>query len=165
MTTFEITITILAVLIVLLMVWLCACLKSGIKCIVAQHKSTWSHFDNVTSQLYGIKETSGSIYNAIGADGCLTTKLLKEILQILDNIHQRQPRIDWGKLSKEQQDEFLKRLICPDYDIPFSPFPPCYARDGICTNPHHDCINCPKQYGGGTYTTATTGIETTNNDK
>lgn len=33
-------------------------------------------------------------------------------------------------------------------------YPPCYFEDGICTNPFHDCINCPRQFGsGGTITT------------
>ena len=30
-------------------------------------------------------------------------------------------KIEWDKLSKEQQDEFLKRLILPNYDSPFQP--------------------------------------------
>lgn len=33
----------------------------------------------------------------------------------------KQLKIDWDKLSKEQQDEFLKRLIMPNYDSPFQP--------------------------------------------
>lgn len=33
----------------------------------------------------------------------------------------KQFKIDWDKLSKEQQDEFLKRLIMPNYDSPFQP--------------------------------------------
>lgn len=37
----------------------------------------------------------------------------------------KQLKIDWDKLSKEQQDEFLKRLIMPNYDSPFkTPFNP-----------------------------------------
>lgn len=36
-------------------------------------------------------------------------------------------------------------------------FPSCYSKDGVCTNPHHDCINCPWPYGrGGEYSYATT---------
>jgi hypothetical protein len=31
--------------------------------------------------------------------------------------------------------------------------PPCYAPDGICTNPQRDCINCPKRGTGGTWST------------
>ena len=76
----------------------------------------------------------------------------------------KQFKIDWDKLSKEQQDEFLKRLICPDYDKPFEPiphinptWPPCY--------PHRDCINCPRHgITDGTWTASTnTNIETTDN--
>lgn len=33
----------------------------------------------------------------------------------------KQLKIDWDKLSKEQQDEFLKRLIMPNYDNQFQP--------------------------------------------
>ena len=31
---------------------------------------------------------------------------------------------------------------------------PCFAPNGVCTNPFHDCLNCPIQFGGGgnTYT-------------
>ena len=69
----------------------------------------------------------------------------------------KQLKIDWDKLSKEQQDEFLKRIIMPNYDSPFQPiYTPCYAPNGICTNPHRDCINCPKRGTGGTWSTNTT---------
>ena len=30
---------------------------------------------------------------------------------------------------------------------------PCYSPNGICMNPHMDCINCPKRGTGGTWTT------------
>lgn len=30
---------------------------------------------------------------------------------------------------------------------------PCYAPNGICTNPQMDCINCPKRGTGGTWST------------
>lgn len=32
---------------------------------------------------------------------------------------------------------------------------PCYAPNGICTNPQMDCINCPKRGTGGTWSTNT----------
>ena len=35
---------------------------------------------------------------------------------------------------------------------------PCYAPDGICTNPQRDCINCPKTFFGNGNTTTTTTI-------
>lgn len=38
----------------------------------------------------------------------------------------------------------------PSYQLP------CYSRDGICTNPQRDCINCPRQGNyGSTWTTDT----------
>lgn len=30
---------------------------------------------------------------------------------------------------------------------------PCYAPNGICTNPQMDCINCPRRGDGGTWST------------
>ena len=43
--------------------------------------------------------------------------------RICDAAHKyiKQFKIDWDKLSKEQQDKFLKRLIMPNYDSPFQP--------------------------------------------
>lgn len=37
----------------------------------------------------------------------------------------------------------------------------CYEVGGTCTNPHHDCINCPRTYTNGTYTAATNPVEPT----
>ena len=35
-----------------------------------------------------------------------------------------------------------------------TPLVQCYAPDGVCTNPFHDCIGCPRHFGGGaTFTT------------
>lgn len=90
---------------------------------------------------------------------CCTKEIVDFWLErICDAAHKyiKQLKIDWDKLSKEQQDEFLKRLIMPNYDSPFqSIYPPCYAPDGICTNPQRDCINCPKRGDGGTWSTNT----------
>ena len=41
-------------------------------------------------------------------------------------------------------------------------FPPCFAHNGICTNPQHDCVNCPRlatTFTFGTTTTTTTDID------
>ena len=55
---------------------------------------------------------------------CCTKEMVDFWLErICDAAHKyiKQLKIDWDKLSKEQQDEFLKRLIMPNYDIPFQP--------------------------------------------
>ena len=40
-----------------------------------------------------------------------------------------------------------------------SPPLPCYAPNGICTNPQMDCINCPKREAGGTWSTSTNKVK------
>ena len=36
---------------------------------------------------------------------------------------------------------------------------PCSDPKMPCTNPFHDCVNCPRQFGGGIYTTTTNKAE------
>lgn len=36
---------------------------------------------------------------------------------------------------------------------------PCYAPNGICTNPQMDCVNCPKRGTGGTWLTSTNKVK------
>ena len=36
-----------------------------------------------------------------------------------------------------------------------TPLAQCALQDGICTNPFHDCIGCPRQFGDWNYTTPT----------
>ena len=54
--------------------------------------------------------------------------------------------------AKRQYDESVA------YHFPIMPQRPlCYEPGGTCTNPHHDCINCPAKYSsGGTITTPNT---------
>ena len=60
---------------------------------------------------------------------------------------------DYMKLSKEKLAELLEEKDNePKYISQIPPIqvieaqPPCYAPDGICTNPCHDCINCPGHF-------------------
>ena len=65
---------------------------------------------------------------------------------------------DYMKLPKERLAELL---VERDRQLPIivQPFSskilPCYAPDGICTNPQRDCINCPKTYWTNTTITTT----------
>lgn len=70
---------------------------------------------------------------------------------------------DYMRLSKERLAELLAErdeLERNKTVIPYQPAlagqynPPCYAPDGICVNPFHDCINCPRMFNGGGYTTS-----------
>ena len=59
---------------------------------------------------------------------------------------------DYMELSKETLARELERRDSLDEVKGKGGFPswrpPCYEKDGLCTNPHHDCINCPKTYSG-----------------
>lgn len=75
---------------------------------------------------------------------------------------------DYMKLSKERLAELLEerdnqQTIQPTYVPPTiiqsSPFDiPCWHKDGVCTNPFRDCINCPRTHYTDQqfYTTCTT---------
>ena len=76
---------------------------------------------------------------------------------------------DYMKLSKERLAELLVEmdnerpqnpLQNPPTYIPFTITndPPCWSPNGWCSNPYHDCINCPKRglTNGETYGTNTT---------
>jgi hypothetical protein len=63
---------------------------------------------------------------------------------------------DYMKLSKERLAELLaERDSKPIIPIPIGASRPgCYG-GGVCTNPFHDCINCPRQSSDGIWTTNT----------
>lgn len=54
--------------------------------------------------------------------------------------------------GRDHEDRLKKVETFEDYKELFRPYiqtwqHPCYLDDGICTNPHHDCVNCPRLYG------------------
>lgn len=40
-----------------------------------------------------------------------------------------------------------------------TPLAQCVLPDGVCTNPFHDCIGCPRQFDSGNYITTTNKVE------
>ena len=77
---------------------------------------------------------------------------------------------DYMKLDKERlaellaqkdlEDDFgrgIYRGWVPTTPVVVNPINLDCFHGGPCTNPHHDCINCPRQYtgGGGVYQTST----------
>lgn len=69
---------------------------------------------------------------------------------------------DLMKLSKERLCELLleewskKESILKPFKYPSFGMPDCY-HGGECTNPFHDCINCPRQFNGNGTTITTDG--------
>ncbi len=68
-------------------------------------------------------------------------KGLPALIDIVDKMHRN--------LCVEIADKMVDRVYPPTYVTP------CYAPNGICMNPHGDCINCPKRGDGGTWSTST----------
>lgn len=69
---------------------------------------------------------------------------------------------DYMFLPKERLAELLaERDERQHIYVPLEHFTttPCYAPDGVCTNPFKDCINCPKQFGDSTTILTTTTLE------
>lgn len=69
---------------------------------------------------------------------------------------------DYMKLSKERLAELLEEYDMRDYIGSIGQFNPngmvpCYTEGGYCTNPHGDCINCPrKDFTSGVVTSTET---------
>ena len=66
---------------------------------------------------------------------------------------------DYMKLSKERLAELLVErdraigIYTPVFELP------CCASGGVCTNPFHDCINCPRRGNDGYVTTTDTNLK------
>lgn len=72
-------------------------------------------------------------------------------------------RVSMAYGGRETWEEFLEavwqlHLEASNQCVPVYT-PPCYAPNGICTNPQMDCINCPKRGTGGTWSTSTNTIK------
>lgn len=72
---------------------------------------------------------------------------------------------DYMQLPKERLAELLAERDLPVIHLPFSQTLPCYAPDGICTNPQRDCINCPKRGTNIDVITTTNTTDSTINAK
>lgn len=78
---------------------------------------------------------------------------------------------DYLKLSKERLAELLEERDTQDSIMAVGSvnqnITPCYAPGGYCTNPHKDCINCPKDWSEYVITThgGTAGFKPETNNK
>ena len=96
------------------------------------------------------------------------TKKQKEAIKVLTNLY-NDHHIDeeqyfllldviiddkkhFNGLTEEQWEDYFKNRDRTS-------LAPCTLPDGVCTNPFHDCVNCPRQFTGGIYTTTTNKVE------
>ena len=94
----------------------------------------------------------------------LDSYVQKKSIELLELAKKELEESDWirGVKSKAHLDGYMKgqkeryNEEAAFYTMPSNPttWPPCYF-GGPCTNPHHDCINCPRQETTGPYTTDT----------
>ena len=75
----------------------------------------------------------------------------------LANIQQHIANIEDDILDDLRDISIADKLGNPSPNVPTSL--PCYAPNGICSNPFGDCINCPKRGDGGTWSTSTNIIK------
>lgn len=141
MTTFEITIIVLLVAIVVLMVILLRTAIEGFHgvwkkqdtilgdtmVLKAYFNNLLERFDNISQQLDNIESNNDQDF--------------EKLTDIVDKMHRN--------LCVEIADKMVDRVYPPTYVTP------CYAPDGICTNPQMDCISCPKRGTSGTWSTNT----------
>ena len=126
MSTFEIIITIIAVLGVLLIGFMVYRFEILMSNAIAFFIRTGNQIGSVRADMY---DDDGNHY-------------LVEILNKLDNI------------EDNIIDDLRDIRLWADKLGMTSPVPPCYHPDGTCVNPHGDCINCPMR-GGATWSTNT----------
>ena len=136
MTTFESIMCLAATAAVIILVFGTLVIIKKLNHIAEQHKSTWAHFDNVVSQLYGIKTEVGQTNARI--DGFIPwAKLLRQkadnlenawacdITSIIGSLRRLEncltEDINWGELTDDQKSEILYRLTHPVVESPFKP--------------------------------------------
>lgn len=81
------------------------------------------------------------------------TLLTKEDYLKLDIERLAELNVEKDKLLYKQNTPYVPYV---PYEIKTSPL--CYEKDGVCTNPQMDCINCPKHSSGVYKTTTTTKL-------
>jgi hypothetical protein len=147
MTTFEIIVIILLVAIVGLFI-INYFIFNTLKQMKRWQESIWNELRSIR---VNVASTAEYTQNYIAPDVETLSNNFQYLLDgkkgvpalfdIVDKMHRN--------LCVEIADKMVDRVYPPTYVTP------CYAPNGICTNPQMDCINCPKRGTGGTWTTST----------
>jgi hypothetical protein len=141
MTTFEITIIVLLVAIVMLLAWHCTLTRNNYSLNQTKELKRQQDFERLLRKLQSILDICNQQQNAWACDITSIVKHLNELTDIVDKMHRN--------LCVEITDKMVDKVYPPTYVTP------CYAPNGICTNPQMDCINCPKRDIGGSWSTST----------
>ena len=137
MTTFEITIIVLLTAIVVLLIVL---LRTSIE------------------GFHGVWQNQQCLYNLLNNADDANRKFYLTLNDYLSDLAVN-VKGNYNTLEQQQDDigyirtriNHILGLMHPAHEV----VTPCYAPNGICTNPQMDCINCPKRGTGGTWSTGT----------
>lgn len=127
MTTFEITIIVLLTAIVVLLIVL-------LRTAIEGFHGVWKKQDTILGDTMVLK----AYFN--------------NLLERFDNISRQLDNIENNILDDLRDIRLADKLGKTSPNVPTAL--PCYAPNGICTNPQMDCINCPKRGTGGTWSTS-----------
>lgn len=133
MTTFEITITTLLALIAFALIFRDFIIGKALDQITKNQESQYKKLDFINTQIAGIWRGQDKIEN--------NAAILSSIVE---------------KMHRNLCVEIADKIVGSGFQ---NGFPPCYAPNGICTNPQMDCINCPKRGTGGSWSTSTNTIK------
>ena len=97
----------------------------------------WNHYRDTELSNYMLRKKLDNI----DTNTATNVSVGIDLKDIVDKMHRN--------LCVEIADKMVDRVYPPTYVTP------CYAPDGICMNPHGDCINCPKRGDGGIWSTST----------
>ena len=129
MTIFELLALLLATLIVIMLLFFGVVWKL-LDDIKEWQKTQYNGLKSINTKIVGVWQGQDKIENNLAT-----------ISSNVDKMHRN--------LCVEIADKMVDRVYPPTYVTP------CYAPNGICTNPQMDCINCPKRGTGGTWSTST----------
>jgi len=135
MTTFELLALLITLITILVMITLLffGVVWKLLDNIKEWQKNQYKKLNFINTQIAGIWRGQDKIEN--------NTAILSSIV---DKMHRN--------LCVEIADKMVDRVYKQPTSVNGTP---CYAPDGICTNPCRDCINCPKRGTGGTWSTST----------
>jgi len=141
MTTFEIIVIVLLAVIVILLVLVFA----GMATVNAKMQEGFQYLGkkilDCNTKLSYINDATQDISRQLDNIESNNDQDFEKLTDIVDKMHRN--------LCVDIADKMVDRVYPPTYN------PPCYAPNGICTNPQMDCINCPKRGSGGTWSTNT----------
>lgn len=150
MTAFEILTIVFYAVVVMIGYLICR----GIATVIDNQKETDIHLRKMDvgldKWLDAIADLIENKLVAIVNDTHDTKVSARELTDAVDKMHKN--------LCVQIADKMVDRVYPPTYN------PPCYAPNGICTNPQMDCISCPKRGNGGTWSTSTDNIKEDDKD-